>query len=69
VSLLVLTARFLNNDRVTLEPWQRYSWDGWYWILYYALAFAAIVTPLWWLAIIQFPRLVRRLFRRGVRRA
>jgi outer membrane protein assembly factor BamB len=59
VSLSVLIVYFLSRQRGTLEPWQRYSWDGWYWIFYMALAFAVIVTPLWWLGTLLFFRLFR----------
>jgi tRNA A-37 threonylcarbamoyl transferase component Bud32/outer membrane protein assembly factor BamB len=60
VSLVVLLALFLGSRRGTLEPWQRYSWDGWYWILYMALAFAVIVTPCCWLGTLLFFRRFRR---------
>jgi hypothetical protein len=45
-------AFFATRQRVPLEPWQRYSWDGWYWLLHFALALAVLVTPLLWLGIV-----------------
>jgi hypothetical protein len=26
------------------QPWQRYSWDGWYWILFEALVMVGVST-------------------------
>jgi outer membrane protein assembly factor BamB/tRNA A-37 threonylcarbamoyl transferase component Bud32 len=63
VSLLVLMVFFLVRTPGTYEPWKRYSWDGWYWILYFALAVAAIVAALWELGIFCL-RLFRPVFRR-----
>jgi hypothetical protein len=68
VTLIVLIVFFLSHRR-TFEPWQRYTWDGWYWILYIALVFAAIVTPLLWLGILAFRWLFRLLARQRARAA
>jgi outer membrane protein assembly factor BamB/tRNA A-37 threonylcarbamoyl transferase component Bud32 len=58
MSVLAITGVVLLASRWrTLEPWERYSWDGWYWFLYVALAPPALVIPVEWLAIplVQLP--------------
>jgi outer membrane protein assembly factor BamB len=50
LSLTYLIILFLASGHGALEPWQRYSWDGWYWILFIALAQAVFVAPALWVA-------------------
>jgi predicted Ser/Thr protein kinase len=49
------------------QPWQRFTWEGWYWLLFMALAFAGALVP-WWLGIVAVVWVVRRLFRLVFRR-
>jgi hypothetical protein len=63
VSLSVVVY-FQSRHRGTLEPWQRYSWDGWYWLLYMAFPTAVIVTPVLWVGVFLCRRLFRLSFRR-----
>jgi tRNA A-37 threonylcarbamoyl transferase component Bud32/outer membrane protein assembly factor BamB len=49
------------------EPWQRYSWDGWYWVLFFGLLDTSFLL-LGGLALLGLLRLLRRLFRRVFRR-
>jgi tRNA A-37 threonylcarbamoyl transferase component Bud32 len=43
------------------QPWQRYEWDGWYWILVFGLLYAGIATLLGLGAVVVY-RVCRRLF-------
>jgi outer membrane protein assembly factor BamB len=45
-----------------LQPWQRYSWDGWYWVLFVTLVWAGLLT-LYFLGILGFLRFAGRLDR------
>jgi hypothetical protein len=60
--LLLLLVKFGG----TLQPWQRYSWAGWYWILFTTIACAGLVT-LPWLGLLFVVSLLRWA-RRGVAR-
>jgi outer membrane protein assembly factor BamB len=47
-----------------LETWQRYTWEGWYWLLGIVLVWAGIIT-LAWLGLVFALRLLRLLRRLG----
>jgi outer membrane protein assembly factor BamB/predicted Ser/Thr protein kinase len=53
IAVAVLLAGFFPKHEDPLEPGERWSWDGWYWVIvygYFASAWCfAIAMPPWWL--------------------
>jgi H+/Cl- antiporter ClcA len=63
---VVIGALLLQNPAFPLEPGERYSWEGWYWILCISCGVLGALTLVVWI-VLSLVRLVRRFAWRSAR--